>query len=192
MRMRLAALFLVVLAATLAVAGVHRSHWVSSNDHTSITIIREDDDYWAKFERNGVKYFTRDAGVLAQIETALEKHRRVSAAHAELGRRHRELGREHAAHGREHARLGREHSRLSREASRDGSNAADIERRRRALEEEQRGLESQQRALEDRQRGLEEEQRKLETKQRANESEKNRQIEEIFARAAREGKATKK
>lgn len=192
MRMRLAALFLTVVAATLAFASVNRSHWVSSNDHTSITIIREDDDYWATFEKNGVKYFTRDASVLAELETALEKHRRHSDAHRELGRRHRELSREHAARGRDHARLGREHARLSRAARRDGSNAAELERRRRALEEEQRRLESQQRVLEERQRELEAEQRKLESKQRANESAKNREIEEIFARAAREGKATKK
>lgn len=192
MRMRLAALLLVVVASTLAFASVHRSHWVSSNDYTSITIIREDDDYWATFEKNGVKYFTRDASVLAELETTLQKHRKVSDAHAELGRRHAELGRDHAALGREHARRGRDHARLSREALRDGSNSADIERRRRALEEEQRRVEAQQRTLEDRQRDLEAEQRKLETKQRAIEGEKNREIEEIFARAAREGKATKK
>ena len=143
MRMRLVAVVLVVvLAATLAIAGTHRSTWSSSNDHTSISIIRDDDDYWATFERNGVKYLTRDASVLAEIEKALESKREVSGEYSELSRRHRELGREHAALGREHSRLGREHSRISREASRDGSNATDIERRLRAVEDEQRGLES--------------------------------------------------
>ena len=188
MRMRLAVIGLIVAAAaTLAVAGVHRSHWVSSNDRTSITIIREDDDYFAKFERNGVRYVTRDAGVLAEIEKALEEKRGTSAEHRELSRRHRELGREHSALGREHSRLGREHSRLDREAS----SAADLERRRRALEEEQRALEAKQRGLEDRQRALEAEQRKLEERQRGMEKEANREIEQIFERAAREGKAKK-
>lgn len=188
--MRVIAAVVFVLAATLAVAGVHRSHRISSSDHTSISIIREDDDYWAKFERNGVEYFTRDAAVLAEIERVLEKNG-DREQHNELSRRHRELGREHAALGREHSRLGREHARLSREANREGANTADLERRRRALEEEQRGLESQQRALEDRQRGLEAEQRKLEAQRRATEGDSNREIEAIFEKAAREGKATK-
>ncbi len=191
MRMRLAALGLLVVAATLAIAGTSRSHWVSSGDRTSISIVREDDDYWATFERNGVRYFTRDASVLAQIEQALEEKRGTSKEHSELSRRHSELGREHSAIGREHSRLGREHSRLAHDASRDGSKAADLERRQRALEEEQRALEAKQRDLEKRQRGLEEQQRKLEQRQRATEGEANREIEKIFERAAREGKAKK-
>jgi hypothetical protein len=171
----------MMLAATFAYA---------ASDRTSLSIVKEDDDYWAQLERNGVTYFTRDRAVLAEIEAVLEKDRDGSRGHTELGRQHAELGREHAALGREHARLGREHARLSRDAARDGD-SAEIERRRRDLDAEQRRLEAKQRALEQRQRDLEAEQRKLEAVQRAGEGDRNRRIEQIFERAVREGKAKK-
>jgi predicted RNase H-like nuclease (RuvC/YqgF family) len=183
MRTRLAAVVLMMLAVTLAGA---------ASDRTSLSIIKEDHDYWAQLERNGVRYFTRDRAVLAEIEAVLEKSRDGSRDHAELGRQHAELGREHAALGREHARLGREHARLSRDAARDDGDSAEIERRRRDLEAEQRGLEAKQRELEQRQRDLEAEQRKLEAVDRAGEGDRNRRIEQIFERAVREGKAKKK
>src|SRR5687767_7289031 len=141
MRIHFATLALAVLVTTVAVAG----------DRTSLSIVRDDDDYWAKLERNGVSYFTRDRAVLAEIEKVLEKSRHSGRDHSALGRQHAELGREHAALGREHARLGREHARLSRDAGR-GADATEIERQRRALEAEQRALEVKQRDLERRQR----------------------------------------
>lgn len=180
MRIRLAALAVAVLVATFALAG----------DRTSLSIVKDDDDYWAKLERNGVEYFTRDRAVLAEIEKALETKLHTGREHAELGRRHAELGREHAALGREHARIGREHARLSRDASHTGD-TEEIESRRRELDQEQRALDAKQRDIEQRQRDLEAEQRKLEASSRANEGDANRAIEQIFERAVRAGKAKK-
>lgn len=180
------------LAAPLATAETH-SHTTHittrSDDGYEFQYIRNSDgDTFASLRIDGVRYITRDPGVLAELEKAMEKQREISMDHSRLGRRHSDLGREHAELGREHARLGREHARLARERS-SGGDAEDIERQQRALEAEQRKLEDKQRALEDRQRDLEDEQRALEEKQRAAESDANREIEKIFQRAVREGTA---
>jgi DNA repair exonuclease SbcCD ATPase subunit len=190
--MRILSAFLLVATAALAFGhSTHRTHEVSS-DGTEIRIVKDSDgEHWASFERNGVKYVTTDRTVLAEIEKAMEPHRRLSREHSELGRRHSELGREHSQLGREHSRLGREHSRLGREVSRSG-HTSELERQQRELEAEQRKLEEKQRKLEDRQRDLEDEQRQLESKQRAMEKDTHRAIEQIFDRAVREGKARRK
>jgi len=192
MRTLIAVLILAVLIVVPVMAGrshtVSRTHIVDNTDDVEFLLVKDTDgDYYAEYERDGVRYRTTHTSVLAQLEDALEAHRELSDEHARLGRQHADLGREHADLGREHARLGREHSRLAR----DGE-SADTERRRRDLETEQRGLEAKQRKLEDRQRALESEQRTLETRQRGAEKTKYRAIEAIFVKAAGEGKAEKK
>ena len=161
----------------------HRTHIVETDSGLDIEIVRTDNEHWASYKRDGVRYVTRDAAVLAQIEKAMEKHHAISREYSELGRRHSELGREHSQLGREHSRLGREQSRLA------GAGSVDTERRRRELEDEQRKLEDQQRTLEDRQRELESKQHELESRQRIAESDAYREIGKIFERAVREGKA---
>ncbi len=191
MRILSAVLVLAVALLILPAAAGHsvsRTRIVDTDDDMEFLIVKEDDgDYFAEYERDGVRYRTTDRTVLAQLEKALEAHRQISQEHSRLGRQHSELGREHSALGREHSRLGREHSLLARQGD-----SAEAERRRRELEAEQRGLEAKQRKLEDRQRALESEQRALESRQRIAEKSKQRAIEEIFERAAREGKAKKK
>jgi chromosome segregation ATPase len=178
--------FLLLLSLSAAAGSSHRTHIV--DDDIELRIVRSDDEHWASYRNEGVRYRTSNASVLAELERALEPHRELGREHSRLGRKHSELGREHSRLGREHSRLGREHSRLSRE--RDLSDR-EVERRRRDLEEEQRKLEAEQRKLEDRQRDLESEQREVERKRSALERDAYREIERIFERAAREGKATK-
>ena len=158
---------LLVLLATLTLSAGTRS----------LSITKSDDDYWAKLEHDGKRYFTRDKGVLAEIEAALDPKQQFSKAHAAIGRRHAEIGREHAALGREHARLGREFSR------------AKSEDRQRELERMQQELERKQQALERKQQELEREQQEVERKRQALEREANAKIDRIFERAVREGKA---
>jgi len=111
MRIRLAVLAVAVLAATLAVA-----------DRTSITITTDDHGSWAKFERNGVEYFTRDRAVVAEIQAALDRNRQSAKGHgeAELDRRFRALEAERRA----------------------------LEAKMRELEQRQRDLEAERRTLE--------------------------------------------
>jgi chromosome segregation ATPase len=161
----------------------HRTHIVETDSGLDIEIVRGDSEHWASYKRNGVRYVTKDAAVLAQIEKAMEKHGAMSREYSELGRRHSELGREHSELGREHSRLGREHSRLGRVSS------VEAERRQRELEAEQRKLEDKQRTLENRQRELESKQNELESRKRAAESDAYREIGKIFERAVRDGKA---
>ena len=178
MRALLPLLLLVTLTATAGTRSVHRSEHTDSNGESrSISIIKTDDDYWATWEHDGKRYVTRDGGVLAQIEEALDPKQQFSKAHAEIGRRHAEIGREHAAIGREHAALGREFSRSTSEA------------RQRELERKQQDLERKQQALERRQQGLEREQQEVERKQQALERETNAKMDRIFERAVKEGKA---
>ena len=177
-----------LIAATALAHHTHRTHIVNTTDRSELRVVRDDDDYWATYKRDGVMYLTRDASVLAEIDKALEKHREISREHSLFGRRHSELGREHSQLGRKHSRLGREHSRIGREMSRYGS-SEDAERRQRELEKEQGKLEEKQRALELRQQEMEREQRKLEEKQRVAERDMDRDLEQIFERAIRDGKA---
>ena len=163
-----------LIAATAPAHHTHSTHIVNTTDRSEIRVIRDDDDYWGTYKRDGVTYITRDASVLAEIDRAMDKHREISREHSRLGRRHSELG-------REHSQLGREHSRIGREMSRNGSS--------RELEREQEKLEEKQRALELRQQELEREQNKLEEKQRAEEKQMDRALEAIFERAVRDGKA---
>ena len=173
---------LIALLSLLTVlplaAGTHSHHhtiWTTGDSEIEIRVVREDDgDNYATFTRNGVRYITTDAGVLAEIEKAMEAHRRFSQEHSRIGRKHSEIG-------REHSRIGREHSKLGREMSRTGV-TPEIERR-------QRELEAEQRKLEDRQRALEGEQRELEAQQRASEKDVEKSLKSIFERAVREGKA---
>lgn len=138
---------------------------------TVLHISRDDDgDSYAKWERNGVRYITRDESVLDAIDKALEYKQGLSREHSALGRRHTALGREHARLGREHARLGRG------------------ERN----EERQRELEAEMRRLEQKQRDLESERRQLETKRNAAARELDDAMDELFERAVREGKATRR
>jgi uncharacterized membrane protein YccC len=175
----LTALFLLLaaLATTAGTRSMHRSEHIDGKNSRSLSIIKTDDDYWATWERNGVRYITRDAAVLAQIEEALDPKQERSKSHTELSRRHAALGREHAALGREHARLGREFSH------------ARSEERHRELERMQRDLARKQQELERRQQGLEREQQELERKQQGLEREANAKIDRIFERAIQEGKA---
>ena len=176
---------ILLLATPLAFAGSsrHSTHIVNSDGlEFEIQVIRDGDDAWATFKRDGVRYITRDESVIDAIDKAMEPQRELGQAHSELGRQHSELGREHSELGREQSRLGREHSR----ASRDGVAG---EERQRELEAEQRKLEDKQRKLEDKQRALEDKQRALEDKQRAIERDVNEKIQKIFEKAVRDGKA---
>src|SRR5215212_5213678 len=157
MRMRaLSAVLLLVLSLTIS-AGTrsqHRSETIDDNGRTRLlNVIKTDDDYFAEWEKDGVRYITRDAAVLDEIEDALAARTDISKAHAALGKRHAELGREHAALGREHARIAREHARIRTEES------------EREMERAQRELERQQQVLERRQQELEREQQTLERRQ---------------------------
>jgi chromosome segregation ATPase len=180
----------LLLLAPLAFAGSsHRTHIVDTDDGFEFRYVRNDSgERWASLEVDGVRYRTEDPGVLAQIEKAMEAHREVAREHSRLGRRHSELGREHSQLGREHSRLGREHSRVSRDRD---LGEREVEQRQRELEAEQRKLEEKQRELESRQRELESEQRDLERRQRDTERAMHGELEKIFERAAREGKAKK-
>ncbi|HEV3486759.1 MAG TPA: hypothetical protein VG106_15205, partial [Vicinamibacterales bacterium] len=177
---------LVCLTALPLVAG-RRTHIVNTTDRTRLEIVRESSgDSYATFERDGVRYITRDRQVLGDLEDAFAEQRAISEEHAALGRRHAALGREHAEIGREHARIGREHARLHR--------AGDVEtreERERELEELQRRLERKQDELERKQQELEREQRELERRQKAIDRESDKTIEKIFERAIRDGKATR-
>lgn len=187
--MRFLTLVLFLGAAVPVAFGgsTHRTHIVSTDDDTEIRIVRESDgDNFATFRRDGIRYRTTDADVLAEIDKVMAKQRGVSREHAELGRRHAQLGREHAQLGREHARAAREHERLARRAG-----EKDLERLQRELEKEQREIEANQRKLEERQRALEAQQRDVESKQRLSERDARRAIEQLFERAVREGKAKK-
>ena len=182
--MRALITLLLVAVAFPATAGskwTHTSQEVVNGETRLLHIVRDDDDHYARWERNGVRYVTRDAAVLAEIEKALEPQRSYANAHRELGRKHRELGREHAALGREHARLGREHARASR--------VSDSELRQRDFERKQQELERKQQALERRQQQLEREQQRLEATQKKFERDHDRAIDAIFERAVRNGKA---
>jgi chromosome segregation ATPase len=171
-------LLLVSLSTTAGTRSVHRSEHTSSDGESRLlNIIRTDDDYYATWERDGVRYITRNAAVLAEIEEALDPQQELSKAHSALGRRHSELGREHSALGREHSRLGREYSR------------SHSEERQRELERMQQDLERKQQELEKRQHGLELEQQELERKQQTLERESHAKIDRIFERAVNEGKA---
>ena len=187
--MRTLAILLFAVALTASAHGTrstHRTHIVNTDGDVRYELVRESDGrQWAAYERNGVRYLTRDSSVIDALQDAMEPYRELSREHSALGRRHSELGREHSQLGREHSRLGREHSRVARERR------ADYEDEQRALEAEQRKLEAKQRKLEDRQRELEAEQREIESKQRAVERDTNREIEKIFEKAIREGKATR-
>lgn len=184
-------LFALLAVTPLAARSTQTTHIVNDDGRTTeIRIVKErNGDHWASFARNGVRYYTSDRGVLAEVEKAMEAHRELSHEHSLLGRRHSDLGREHSELGREHSRLGREHSRLGREASRRGGDDRELERQQRAVEDKQRDLEAKQRRLEDRQRELEQKQRDLEARQRAAERESFPALEQIFERAVREGKA---
>jgi len=181
------AILALLLLAPLALAGTHRTHIVDTDDGFEFRYVRDDDgDHWASMTIDGRRYRTTDPNVLAELEKTMEPHRELSREHSKLGRRHSELGREHSALGREHSRLGREHSRLSRDRD---LTEREADSRRRELEAEQRKLEDKQRKLEDRQRELESEQRAVEAKQRETEQTMHRDVERIFERAVREGKA---
>jgi chromosome segregation ATPase len=160
-----------------------RSHIVNTTDRTRMEIVQESNgDSYATFERDGVRYITRDPRVLEDLAEAYAEQREISRDHAELGRRHAALGREHAALGREHARIGREHARLHHRTG-------DYEERQRALEELQRKLDRKQQELERRQQELEREQRELERRQNAVDRKADKDVEKIFERAIRDGKA---
>lgn len=178
--MRIASALLFILLVTGVVAAghnTHRTHIVNTGGDVEYELVRSDDEHWAAFKRNGVRYVTTDPAVLAEIETAMEAHHELSREHSRLGRRHSQLGREHSRLGREHSRLGRAHAR-----------GGDV----RELEKEQRKLEEKQRELESRQEELESEQRELEARQRVVERETNRDLERIFEKAVRDGKARRR
>jgi chromosome segregation ATPase len=192
--MRSLPLFVFALfVATVALGDGHSRHSThiinTDDDGFEFQFIRDDGDAWASLKRDGVRYVTHDRGVLEDIEDAMRPYRELSQEHSAIGRKHSELGREHSALGREHSRVGREHSRISRDVSAGRISESEADQRRRELELEQRGLEDKQRALEARQRDLEDEQRAVEAKQRAAEREVNREIEKVFERAVRDGKA---
>lgn len=178
---------LLLLSLPVFAGGSRREHIV--DDDMELRIVQDDDSHWASYRNDGVRYRTSDRSVLAEIERAMEPHRELAREHSRLGRKHSELGREHSQLGREHSRLGREHSRLARD--RRGLDDREIERRQRDLEAEQRKLEEKQRKLEDRQREIEDDQSEIERRKNELERRGYREIEEIFERAAREGKATK-
>ncbi len=176
----LSAVLLLVLSLSLS-AGTrsqHRSETIDDNGRTRLlNVIRTDDDYFAEWERDGVRYITRDASVLDEIEDALAARNEISKAHAALGRRHAELGREHAALGRELARIARERTRMR------------TQERERELERAQVVAEGQQRVLEQRQRELEREQQELDQRRERVQRDADDAIDRIFERAIRDGKA---
>ena len=179
-------LIALTLAMFLVTAALLAGHTVSrtriQDDDVTFNIVRESDgDYWSTFERNGVRYKTTNPAVLAELEKAVASRKTLSDGHSLLGRKHSELARENSELGREHARLGGEQSR-----------AGDDESRVRELEARQRELEARQRDLESRQRALEGEYRSLEEKARAEERKTYDEVEQIFVKAVREGKAKRR
>ena len=69
----------------------HRTHIVETDGGLDIEIVRGDDEHWASYKRDGVRYVTKDAAVLAQIEKAMEKHHAISRvaesdAYREIGK----------------------------------------------------------------------------------------------------------
>ncbi len=126
------------------------------------TTIRTDDhgDSFASFARDGVRYETRDRDVIRALDRVTHKRRDMAREYREIGRKHREIAREQARIGREYAGSG-DHAELEKQQEK-------LEARLDELEREQDALEERQRAMED---------------------DLNREIEEIFAKAAREGKA---
>lgn len=119
MRIRLAIVTLVVLAAAaVALAG-----------RTSLTINTDDHESWVKFERDGTVYFTRDRAVVAEIERAVDQTRRSGSGGGEVDieRRRRAL----------------EDERRALEAK-----MRDLEQRQRDLEDEQRRIEDGRRGHE--------------------------------------------
>ena len=99
---------------------------------TSLQFTRSDDESFAKWERNGVRYITYDAGVLAAIDKLLERKYDASIHHANLGNKYAELGRAHGA-------LAREQPSVSRDRKRKA-----LEQRRRELDQLRQQLERRQ------------------------------------------------
>jgi hypothetical protein len=176
----LSTVLLLVLSLSLNAGSrsQHRSETIDDDGRTRLlNVIKTDDDYFAEWERYGVRYITRDAAVLEDIENALAPRNEISKAHAKIGRRHAALGREHAALGREHARVAREHARIGTEES------------EREMERVQRELERKQQVLEERQQELEREQQELERRQERIQRDADAAIDRIFERAVKDGKA---
>jgi len=162
----LLALLLSLLAAMSSVTR-HSEYRDTRDDgtETRISVVHEDGRHFATFEKNGVRYLTRDPQVLEDLEDALEHRSHCSREQARLGREEARIGREEAAIGREEAKL-----------ARDGN---DSEEARRRIEEKRRGIEEKRRDLERERREIDE--------KRANES--NESLESIFERAVRDGRA---
>ncbi|HEX8407289.1 MAG TPA: hypothetical protein VF883_00365 [Thermoanaerobaculia bacterium] len=183
MRTMIAVLTLALVTPAVAGTRVSRTENVNGNETRLLHIIEDDGTRYATWQNNGDRYRTEDPGVLAEVEKALRPQRAYSGKHSDLGRKHAELGREHAALGREHARLSREHARVSR------SSTADVEARHREIERMQRDLERKQNDLERRQNDLERQQQELERTQKHHEHDTDAQMDEIFRRALKAGKA---
>jgi hypothetical protein len=161
-------LLALLLSLLAAMSTVSRSEYRDTRDdgtETRISVVHEENEHYATFEKNGVRYVTRDPHVLEELEHALEHNSHGARDEARLAREEARIAREEAAIAREEARL-----------ARDGD---DSEAARRRIEEKRR-------AIEEKRRDLERERREIEEK-RADES--NESLEAIFERAVREGHA---
>ena len=162
--MRFRTLAFLLSLATAAFAGDR-----SINIH-----IADDGAGHASWTRDGVRYETGDRDVLDAIDAAMRRPRDLAHEQREAARKQRDLGREQARIAREHARAAREHARTGDEES---------------LEQVQRDLESLQAKLEAQQEELERQREALDERRRLYEDEVNRELDAIFAKAVREGKA---
>jgi hypothetical protein len=165
----------LLLSLLAAMSTVSRSEYRDTRDdgtETRISVVHEEHEHYATFEKNGARYITRDASVLEELERALEHNSHGAREEARVAREEARIAREEAAIAREEARLAREEARLAR----DG---ADSEAARHRIEEKRRGIEEKRRDLERERREIE--------KKRADES--NESLEAIFQRAVREGHA---
>ncbi|PYQ27953.1 MAG: hypothetical protein DMF56_17565 [Acidobacteria bacterium] len=165
----LLALMLSIFALTASAS--HHSEYVDTRDDgttTRISVVHDDDEHYATYEKNGVRYITRDLRVLEELETELERSSGYGREEARLGREEARLGREEAAIGREEAQLAR--------------SGDDSEEARRRIEEKRRGIEEKRRDVERERRAVEEKRS----------TERGESLASIFERAVRDGRAERR
>ena len=174
--MRTLTLIMIIAAAGAMVGKTStRRETITTNGTKSQTILHiskddGDDPDYATWERNGVRFITFDAGVIAQLDEIVARKSNVESEHAGLRRQLEAVRREHEA-------LGREQERIARQGN---------------VEAAQRELLRKQRVLDQRQRDLEEQQRRLDQKQRDGERKTDDAIDALFERAVASGKAKRR
>jgi chromosome segregation ATPase len=174
-----------LLISAFLFAGTTTTRTTTEDGHrTQLRLVRDGDGHrtFATWERDGIRYITHDANVMAALDEALEAQRVITRDHTELARRQAELGRQHAELGREHAELGRRYAEVGRAAA--SGNRADLDARRRELD-------AAMAALDRKRRDLDREQRELGSAPHRDGHSVDDAVDAIFARALREGKAAR-